>query len=95
MLYKLDVRIGSKLHAVSGSVRLPWPLRSWHGYTECNIEDMIVRIGVMAASSMRILSCYINWMFGSGRNCMLSADLSDCLGRYEVGMAIPNEVLKI
>ena len=56
---------------------------------------MIVRIGVMAASSMRILSCYINRTSESGRNCMLSADLSDCLGRYEVGMAIPNEVLKI
>ena len=56
---------------------------------------MIVRIGVMTASSMKILSCYINWMFGSGRNCMLSAALSDCLGRYEVGMAIPNAILKI
>ena len=56
---------------------------------------MIVRIGVMAASSMKILSCCINWMFGSGRNCMLSADLSDCLGRYEVVMAVPNAILKI
>ena len=56
---------------------------------------MIVRIGVMVASSMNILPCYINRTSESSRNCMLSLDLSDCLSRYEVGMAIPNAILKI
>ena len=56
---------------------------------------MIVRIGVMAASHMRILSCYINRTSESGRNCMLSADLSDCLSCYELVMAVSNAILKI
>ena len=56
---------------------------------------MIVRIGVMAASHMKILSCYINRTSESSRNCMLSADLSDCLGRYKVVMVVPNATLKI
>ena len=74
MLYKLDVRIGSKLHAVSGSVRLPGPLRSWHGYTECNIEDMIVRFGVMVARSVKIVFGGINW-YSARFGVMLTAPL--------------------
>ena len=56
---------------------------------------MIVRIGVMVAGSMKILSCYVNRTSESSRNCMLSADLSDCLSCYELVVAIPHEVLKI
>ena len=66
-----------------------------HGCTACNIEDMIMRIGVMVASSMKILSCYINRTSESGRNCMLPVDLSDCLSCYEVVVVVPHAIVKI
>ena len=66
-----------------------------HGCTACNVEDMIIRIGVVVASHMKILFCYINRTFESGRNYTLSADLSDCLSRYELAMVVPNAILKI
>ena len=59
------------------------------------LKDIVERFGEMVARDMKILSCYVNRTFGSGRKCMLPADLSHCLSRYEVAMGVPNAILKI